>query len=318
MELVVVSGLSGSGKSVALAMLEDLEWYTLDNVPVQLLPLVVGELIDSDDPKFARLAIGLDSRPRPEDLPVPRQLLDDLARRGVHTQLVFLHASENVLVQRYLDTRRRHPHTPRATGDRTLSDAIEYEQALLAPLAEAASLVFDTSNMSVHELRDLVRDRVAGQPRNQLALQFESFGFRQGIPEDADFVFDARFLPNPYWEPELRMQTGKDGAVAEYLETHADVEQYLDDIARLLAAWLPSIEAANRSYLTVAIGCTGGRHRSVYLVERLAERFRDVFPGLTVRHAGLERMASVADPHAAPNPRPEAARNPARGPKTQE
>jgi len=296
MELVVVSGLSGSGKSVALAMLEDLQWYTLDNVPAQLLSLVVGELVESDDPKFERLAIGLDARPRPQDLPVVRRLLEKLRARGMHCQLVFLHASENALVQRYLDTRRRHPHSPAVAGDRTLADAIHFEQELLGPLAESADLVLDTSAMSVHELRNLVRDRVASQPRDQVALQFESFGFRQGLPKDADFVFDARFLPNPYWEPELRMLTGNDRAVIDFLESSAEVQAYLDDLARFLDNWLGRIEAANRSYLTVAIGCTGGRHRSVYLAERLAGRFREEFPGVRVRHAGLERLAAKATP----------------------
>jgi RNase adapter protein RapZ len=293
MELVVVSGLSGSGKSVALAMLEDLEWYTLDNVPARLLSLVVGELIGSDDPKFDRLAIGLDSRPRAEDLPVTRQLLADLRARGIHCQLVFLHASEAALVQRYLDTRRRHPHTPAKAGDRTLTDAISYEQDLLALLAESADLVLDTSTMSVHELRDIIRDRVAGQLRNQVSLQFESFGFRQGVPKDADFVFDARFLPNPYWESELRMLTGLDPAVIDYLSSYPEVKKYLDDVGHFLKSWLGHIEAANRSYLTVAIGCTGGRHRSVYLAERLAERFQNEFPAVTVRHAGLEQEAAL-------------------------
>jgi len=301
MELVVVSGLSGSGKSVALAMLEDLEWYTLDNVPAHLLSLVVRELTRDDDPKFSRLAIGLDSRPRPEDLPVIRQLLEDLRARGVRCQLIFLHASEAALVHRYLDTRRRHPHTPGKGGDRTLTDAIGFEQALLTPLAESADLVLDTSVMSVHELRDIIRDRVAGQPRNQVSLKFESFGFRQGIPKDADFVFDARFLPNPYWEPELRMLTGRDRGVIDYLAASPEVQSYLDDIRRFLASWLNRIEAANRSYLTVAIGCTGGRHRSVYLAERLAEHFQDDFPGVTVRHAGLEQLAA-AGAETRPNP----------------
>lgn len=299
MNLAVVSGLSGSGKSVALAMLEDLEWYTLDNVPSRLLSLVVGELIDSKDPKFERLAIGLDSRPRPEDLPVIRNLLEELRGRGVACRLLFLHASEAALVQRYLDTRRRHPHSPAPGGDRTLAEAIAFEQSLLAPLAEYADLVLDTSTMSVHELRDIVRDRIAGEPRNQVALQFASFGFRQGIPKEADFVFDARFLPNPYWEPELRLQTGRDAAVVGFLDASHDVQSYLDDLTRFLRAWLLRIEAANRSYLTVAIGCTGGRHRSVYLAERLAERFQHDFPGVTVRHTGLEhaRAAGAAPPN---------------------
>ncbi len=302
MELVIVSGLSGSGKSVALAMLEDLEWYTLDNVPARILSMVVTELVEGDDAKFNRLAIGLDTRPRPEDLPVARKLLADLRERGVHCQLVFLHATEPVLVQRYLDTRRRHPHTPGKDSDRTLAEAIRFEQDLLAPLAESADFVLDTSTMSVHELRDLMRDRVAQQPRNQVSLQFESFGFRQGIPKDADFVFDARFLPNPYWEPDLRALTGRETGVIDFLATRAEVQAYLDDIARFLGTWLGRIEAANRSYLTVAIGCTGGRHRSVYLAERLAERFQDEFPGVTVRHTGLERLARSATSPGSRNP----------------
>jgi UPF0042 nucleotide-binding protein len=290
MELVVVSGLSGSGKSVALAMLEDLQWYTLDNVPARLLSLVVGELVGSEDPKFDRLAIGLDARPRAEDLPVIRTLMDELRGRGLRCELIYLHAAENVLVQRYLDTRRRHPHTPAQAGDRTLASAIQYEQELLAPLAESADLVLDTSATSVHELRDIIRNKVADQPRNQVSLQFESFGFREGVPKDADFVFDARFLPNPYWEPDLRPLTGRDAPVAEFLATSPTVEAYIGDLIRFLGSWIGNIEAANRSYLTIAVGCTGGRHRSVYIVERLAEHFRETFPGVTVRHASLERL----------------------------
>lgn len=302
MELVIVSGLSGSGKSVALAMLEDLQWYTLDNVPARLLALVVGELVDSDDAKFERLAIGLDTRPRPEDLPVIRRLLDDLRRRGLSCQVVYLHAAENVLVQRYLDTRRRHPHTPAQAGDRTLASAISFEQELLAPLAESADLVLDTSTMSVHELRDIIRNRVADQPRNEVGLQFESFGFREGVPKDADFVFDARFLPNPYWELQLRPLTGLDAGVIEFLAASPTVEAYVQDITRFLETWLGSIEAANRSYLTVAIGCTGGRHRSVYIVERLAAHFQENFPGVSVRHASLERLAAERAEGGARNP----------------
>ena len=303
MELVVVSGLSGSGKSVALAMLEDLQWYTLDNVPARLLALVVGELVDSEDAKFDRLAIGLDARPRREDLPVIRSLMEELRGRGLHCQLVYLHAADNVLVQRYLDTRRRHPHTPAQAGDRTLASAIQYEQELLAPLAESADLVLDTSATSVHELRDVIRDKVANQPRNQVALQFESFGFREGIPKDADFVFDARFLPNPYWEPELRPLTGRDAPVVNFLSASPTVEAYLGDVTRFLDNWIGSIEAANRSYLTIAVGCTGGRHRSVYIVERLAEHFREAFPGASVRHASLERLEEEQRPApATPNP----------------
>ena len=288
MEVIVVSGLSGSGKSVALGMLEDLGWYCLDNVPSRLLPLVLGELTTGDDPKFGQLAIGLDARPRPEDLPVVQRLLADMRARSVRSQLLYLHASDPVLMQRYLDTRRRHPQSIGGAGpERTLADAIAYERRLLGPVAEAADLEVDTTTLSVHELRELIRERVVGRPRQQVSLQFESFGFRHGLPADADYVFDARFLPNPYWEPPLRALDGRDHAVDQYLAAHDEVLAYVDDLAGFLEAWLPTIEAANRSYLTVAVGCTGGRHRSVWIVERLAERFRGRYPGVQVRHSAL-------------------------------
>jgi UPF0042 nucleotide-binding protein len=287
MEIIVVSGLSGSGKSVALGMLEDLEWYCLDNVPSRLLSLVLGELTSGDDPKFRQLAVGLDARPRPEDLPVVQRLLTNLRSSEVNLQLLYLHASDSVLIQRYLDTRRRHPQSIGQHGERTLADAIAYERRLLGPLSECADLVVDTTTLSVHELRELVRQRVVGRPRQQVSLLFESFGFRHGLPRDADYVFDARFLPNPYWEPSLRALSGRDQAVHEYLSRHEEVIAYVDSVAAFIDEWLPRIEAANRSYLTIAVGCTGGRHRSVWIVERLADRFRQRYPDVQARHSAL-------------------------------
>ncbi len=296
MDLILVSGLSGSGKSVALAMLEDLDWYTLDNIPVRLLPGVLDELTRAPDAKFQRLAIGLDSRPRGEDLQRLESLVPSLRASGVHCQLVYLHASDEALVQRYMETRRRHPQSMASAGGRRLEEAIRYERELLAPLAESADLVLDTSGTGVHELREIVRERVARHPRQAVALQLESFGFRYGVPGNADFVFDARFLPNPYWEKNLRPLTGLDPAIREYLEGFPEVQRYIEDLARFLENWLPEIEAANRSYLTVAVGCTGGRHRSVYITEKLAARLRARYPEATLRHSALP---AVAQPESA-------------------
>ena len=287
MELILVSGLSGSGKSVALAMLEDLDWYCLDNIPVRLLGMMLEEMTREGDAKFAKLAIGLDARPRDQDLPELESLLPSLRDRGVDCRLLYLHADDDALTQRYLETRRRHPQSMVSAGGRSLEDAIRYERRLLAPIVELADVVIDTSGSSVHELREIMRDRVAGHPSQRVSLQLESFGFRHGLPPDADFVFDARFLPNPYWEKSLRPLTGRDPEIVAYLDGFAEVQSFIEDIATFLETWLPRIEAANRSYLTIAVGCTGGRHRSVYIVEKLGARFRERYPDALLRHASL-------------------------------
>jgi UPF0042 nucleotide-binding protein len=291
MELILVSGLSGSGKSVVLAMLEDLDWYCLDNIPVRLLGMMLEEMTREGDAKFAKLAIGLDARPRDQDLPELESLLPSLRDRGVDCRLLYLHADDDALTQRYLETRRRHPQSMVSAGSRSLEDAIRYERRLLAPIAELADVVIDTSRSSVHELREIVRDRVAGHPSQRVSLQLESFGFRHGLPPDADFVFDARFLPNPYWEKSLRPLTGRDPEIVAYLDGFAEVQSFIEDIATFLETWLPRIEAANRSYLTIAVGCTGGRHRSVYIVEKLGARFRERYPDARLRHASLGEPA---------------------------
>lgn len=292
MELVLVSGLSGSGKSVVLAMLEDLDWYCLDNIPVRLLGMVLEELTHAGDAKFNKLAIGLDARPRDQDLPELESLLPSMRAQGTQCRLLYLHADDDALIRRYLETRRRHPQSMVSAGGRSLEDAIRYERRLLGPLAESADLVIDTSRLSVHELRDIVRERVARHPAQRVSLQLESFGFRHGLPPDADFVFDARFLPNPYWEKSLRPLTGRDPEIVAYLDGFPEVQSFIDDIAAFLDAWLPRIEAANRSYLTIAVGCTGGRHRSVYIVEKLGARFRERYPDALLRHASLGESAA--------------------------
>ena len=282
--LVVVSGLSGSGKSVALNMLEDLGWYCIDNIPAGLVQAVVSHSVQTGESLYQRLAIGLDARNLPADLAAIPGLLERLSGSGLRTEVVYLHADDEVLLRRYAETHRRHPL---AGGERSLADAIAAERRLLHPLIDRSDFVIDTSRMSVHALRDLIGRRIEAQEPARLSLLFESFGFKQGVPGDADFVFDTRALPNPYWEPALKPLTGRDAAVIEFLEASPRVRQMTEDLIRFLENRLPEYQAANRGYLTVAVGCTGGQHRSVYLVERLAAHFRPRYPGLLVRHNAL-------------------------------
>jgi UPF0042 nucleotide-binding protein len=282
--LVVVSGLSGSGKSVALNMLEDLGWYCIDNIPAGLVQALVSHTLRSEEPIYRRLAVGLDARNRPDDLASIPALVADLRRSGLRCEVVYLHAEDDVLLRRYGETRRRHPL---AGAGVSLADAIAEERRLLHPLIDSADLVIDTSRMSVHELRDAIAKRVEPRSPGRLSILFESFGFKHGTPGDADFVFDARTLPNPYWEPALKPLTGRDAKVIEFLEASPRAEKLLVDLVRFIESRLPEYEEANRGYLTIAIGCTGGQHRSVWLVERLAQHFRAKYPQLVVRHNAL-------------------------------
>lgn len=284
--LVVVSGLSGSGKSVALNMLEDLGWYCIDNIPAGLVRALVSHSLQTDEPLYRRLAVGIDARNRPVDLATIPALIGELGRSGLRCEVLYLHADDEVLLRRYAETRRRHPL---AGAGRSLADAIAEERRLLHPLIDGADLVINTSRMSVHELRDLVGERLGTRGQDRLSILFQSFGFKHGTPADADFVFDARTLPNPYWEPLLQKLTGRDAAVITFLEASAAVHQLFDDLRLFLDHRIPEYERANRGYLTVAIGCTGGQHRSVYLVERLAAHFRPRYPQLLVRHNALPR-----------------------------
>lgn len=267
--LVVLTGLSGAGKSVALRALEDLDFYCVDNLPVALIP----DLMDSargGRADYPRVAVGVDARNRPEDLAELPRILARLIADGFDTQLVFLDTRDDILIKRFSDTRRRHPL---ATGERALADAIALERHLLRPLSAIADLSVDTSDMNVHHLRRLVGTEV-GRHGLRLIVLLESFAYRRGVPGDADFVFDARFLPNPHWVPALRPLSGRDPEVRSYFESEAAVGEYVEQIRTLVSHALPRIEADDRAYLTLAVGCTGGRHRSVYIVERLAEWLR--------------------------------------------
>jgi RNase adapter protein RapZ len=281
MRLVLISGLSGSGKSVALNMLEDLDYYCVDNIPAGLLKDFVAHTVKSNELMFRLTAVGVDARNRPTDIASVPQLISDLRTTGLSCDVVFLRADDEALFKRYSETRRRHPLSRAGIG---LAEAIGQERELLKPIANAADLVIDTTRTSVHELRELIRQRVNARSEGRMSILFESFAYRQGIPGDADFVFDARSLPNPYWEPGLSALTGRDQPVINFLERHEPVQRMFGDISHFLEAWIPDMIRTNRSYLTIAVGCTGGQHRSVYLVERLAEHFATKYPLVLAKH----------------------------------
>ena len=213
-------------------------------------------------------------------------------------EVIFLVAAEDELLRRFAETRRKHPMSRSDVG---LREAMTMERALLEPIASVADLLIDTSRLSVHALRDIIHKRVEQRSAGRLSISFESFGFKRGIPGDADFVFDARALPNPYWEPGLRNLTGRDPEVIRFLETHTKVATLVADIARFVRGRVPEYQASNRGYLTVAVGCTGGQHRSVYIVDRLAEQFAAEFRNVTARHSGLPGAKLFQPPPRAPS-----------------
>jgi RNase adapter protein RapZ len=282
--LIFLSGLSGSGKSVALHVLEDLDFYCIDNMPAALLQSFIAHTVRSGSSIYQRTAIGIDARNPDAEIATVPTMIDELKRSGISCELVFLVAHDEELLRRYAETRRKHPLSRQGVD---LHEAIALERRLLEPLVNAADLVVDTSRLSVHELRELINRRVGKRPRDRMTVLFESFGYKHGIPGDADFVFDARSLPNPYWEPTLRALTGRDEAVVRFLEAQSGVAQFIDDVARFIEARIPEHQAANRRYLTAAIGCTGGQHRSVYIAEQLAARIAPRWPQVTVRHSAL-------------------------------
>jgi UPF0042 nucleotide-binding protein len=277
MQLVLITGLSGSGKSVALNVLEDSGYYYVDGLPAELLPQLVDHLAASG---HERVAVCIEERSAQGISGLSRQL-EEFRRRGIDLRMMFLEAKTGTLINRFSETRRRHPLYD---GVLTLPECIERERELLSRLADVAHRV-DTSDLSANVLRNWVKDFVAAPPVG-LTLLFESFGYKGGIPLDADLVFDVRCLPNPHYDASLRPLTGRDPAVADFLVADSEVRKMQEDIRRFVAEWLPCFEHDNRSYLTVAIGCTGGRHRSVWFVETLAAHFRGQAQVL-VRHRGL-------------------------------
>ncbi len=292
MRLIILSGLSGAGKSVALHMLEDLGYYCIDNMPAALLKPFIAHSVRSSDKIYARTALSLDARNSDAEIASVPTLIDELKRSGIDCEVLYLIAGDAELLRRFAETRRVHPLSRQGE---TLREAIASEQRLLEPIAACADQVIDTSQLGVHQLRELVQRRVDPRSSDRLSLQFESFGFKHGIPGDADFVFDARSLPNPYWESALRPLTGRDAAVARFLDAQPVVVEFIDDVAKFMTARIPSYRASARRYLTVAVGCTGGQHRSVYIVERLAEIFAHTLPEVRVRHSGLTQAGTATE-----------------------
>lgn len=288
MKLVLLGGLSGSGKSVALNMLEDLGYHTVDNLPLGLIEPVVNGTLGSGESRFSQLAIGLEPRSSAAEFDRLSGQIRHWRETPHGCTVVYLLSDEATLIKRYAETRRRHPL---AGGDHDLAGAIRNERHMLEPLAQLADVSIDTSATNVHELRELVRERVAAEADHPLTLVVQSFAYRTGLPQNADLVFDVRCLPNPYWEPGLREMNGLDAAVAEYLERHPIVARMIAELERFLDAWLPAYSASNRSYLTIAVGCTGGRHRSVYIAERLAERLARRPWQVIVKHWELDQKS---------------------------
>ena len=282
MQLIVVSGRSGSGKSTALKVLEDAGFDCIDNFPVNLLQSLVHNALRDPRQKDSAIAVCIDARSR--DLERFPEILLSLDRMDVECQVVFLDALSPTLVKRFSETRRRHPLTDQHTD---LRQAIEAEGEVLEPLSDLADLTIDTTRLSSQELGEMIRLRVLGRTQNRMSLLFRSFGFKHGVPVDADFVFDVRCLPNPHWIPELRPLTGKDQPVMDYLSAEAEVNRMFSDISGFLDRWLPSFADNNRTYMTVCIGCTGGQHRSVYLAERLGLLFSTREVDVLVRHREL-------------------------------
>lgn len=276
MKLIVISGHSGSGKTIVLRALEDLGYYCVDNIPVNMLPTLTHTVMNEYD----EIAVSIDVRNIPKD---PAELADILnyLPDNWEVTIVFLDSSDDVLLKRFSETRRLHPLSKH---NKSLPEAIQAERELLSPIAERADLYIDTDKLSVHQLAELIRERILGKKSSGLVLVFESFGYKHGIPKDADYVFDARFLPNPHWEPELKPLTGLDSPVQIFLGSQPIVTKFVWQIQTLISTWLPHLERNNRSYVTVAIGCTGGQHRSVYIVETLAKVFRNTHPDVQVRH----------------------------------
>ena len=283
MKLIVVSGRSGSGKTVALRVLEDLGYYCVDNLPVSLLFQLVAELRG----KYDQIAVSIDVRNLPATAEDLVSILDEIRQhQDLQFSSFFFDADNATLLKRYGESRRLHPLSRQQF---TLAQAIRQETDLLSPLSSSADLRIDTSHISIHELSEQIRERVLGKKEHELVMVFESFGFKHGIAKDADFVFDARFLPNPHWIAELKPLTGLDEPVQRYLQSQPDVVKYINQLISLLETWLPQLERNNRSYVTVAIGCTSGQHRSVFIAEQLANHFLVLGKNVQRRHRTLEK-----------------------------
>ena len=285
MKLLIVSGLSGSGKSIVLDTLEDCGYYCIDNLPITLLQDFISHVMLVDDSAtYKKTAIGIDARNQSESLLFFSDSLDSIRSKGIDCEVLFLQAEEGVLLKRYSETRRKHPLSD---ADVSLKEALGIEKDILRPVLNYANVVIDTSRTHLYQLRELVKKQIEKKNEQYFSVQFQSFGYKYGVPLDADFVFDARCLPNPYWNPELRGFTGKDQPIVDFLENEESARDFFQDICGFLERWVPRFQGDNRSYLTVAIGCTGGQHRSVYLVEALVKHFKENALNVIIRHREL-------------------------------
>ncbi|HIA59960.1 MAG TPA: RNase adapter RapZ [Gammaproteobacteria bacterium] len=285
MKLTIISGRSGSGKSTVLHVLEDRGYYCIDNLPASLLSSLASR-ISSDATGIPNVAVSIDARNISADLDKFPRIINELKNKSLPTEIVFLDANSQTLLKRFSESRRKHPLSSEAIG---LKEAIDKESELLEAISIMASLSIDTSNMSLHQLRDTVKNRLLDDQQTTLALLFQSFGFKNGLPVDADIVYDVRCLPNPYWDNSLRSLTGLDDAVVGFLDSQEEVQEMCSDIENFLQKWIPSFESNNRSYITVALGCTGGQHRSVYMCEKLGEIFSTQGSNVQVRHRELDQ-----------------------------
>ncbi|WP_114891717.1 RNase adapter RapZ [Haemophilus haemolyticus] len=281
MEIIIISGRSGAGKSVALRALEDAGYYCVDNIPLDLLPQLTDILSQSQ----SSVAISLDIRNIPNSANPLEQTLNTLQKYH-QLKIIFLEADRGTLIRRYSDSRRLHPLSLK---DLSLEAAIDEEYCYLEPLIQHANFIIDTTHLSTHTLAERLREFLRGNSDKELKIVVESFGFKYGIPLDADYVFDVRFLPNPHWDPTLRPMTGLDAPVAEFLNSHTQVNEFIYLTRNYIDTWLPMLEKNNRSYLTIAIGCTGGKHRSVYIAQQLGEYFQAKGKIVQIQHKSLER-----------------------------
>ncbi|MDO3388355.1 RNase adapter RapZ [Gilvimarinus sp. SDUM040013] len=286
MHLVIVSGLSGSGKSTALNALEDAGYNCIDNLPVSLLPALIAQIQLHKDAENQNFAIGIDIRDAWQDLDIFPGMISTLRDAHLPFSVIFLDADTKKIVQRFSETRRKHPLSGKHCH---LAEAIETEHQLLEPMRDTADLVINTTDLNLHQLRELIKSRIAEPHSSGMAVLFESFGFKHGPPSNADIVFDARCLPNPHWEQGLRNKTGRDIEVIEFLDGETLVQDMLGDIESFLGRWWQHYQANNRSYITISIGCTGGQHRSVYLCEKLQQHFSDQLDNVQVRHRELDK-----------------------------
>ena len=284
MRLIIVSGRSGSGKSTALDVLEDNGFYCIDNLPAGLLPELAERALLHTEVLQPQVAVSIDARNLPTHLQRFPELLDEVRARHILCDVLYLDADDETLLKRFSETRRRHPLTDE---NRSLAEAIRDETLLLEPSSDLADLKIDTTNLNLYQLRDSLKLRLLNKPEPGTAFLIESFGFKRGMPVDADLVFDVRCLPKPYWKPDLRANSGLDQPVIAYLSAQPDVNEMYTDIHAYLHKWLPRFAASNRAYVTIAIGCTGGHHRSVYLAERLGQTLKPQLKNLQVRHRDL-------------------------------